>query len=82
MDNVIRSQPLLVQKNLHYIQITVHRVQAVHSAYNVLFLGTGECLFRVDISKHKILIYLLHMSYYLFTNNVYNTLKHYLKCTH
>ncbi|XP_027030502.1 sema domain, immunoglobulin domain (Ig), transmembrane domain (TM) and short cytoplasmic domain, (semaphorin) 4Ba isoform X2 [Tachysurus fulvidraco] len=42
MDNVIRGQPLLIQKNVHYIQITVHRVQAVHSAYNVLFLGTDD----------------------------------------
>ncbi|XP_058244218.1 sema domain, immunoglobulin domain (Ig), transmembrane domain (TM) and short cytoplasmic domain, (semaphorin) 4Ba [Hemibagrus wyckioides] len=42
MDSVIRSQPLLVQRNVHYIQITVHHVQAVHRAYNVLFLGTDD----------------------------------------
>ncbi|XP_060779480.1 sema domain, immunoglobulin domain (Ig), transmembrane domain (TM) and short cytoplasmic domain, (semaphorin) 4Ba isoform X2 [Neoarius graeffei] len=42
MDSVIRSEPLLVKRNVHYMQIIVHHVQAVHSAYNVLFLGTDD----------------------------------------
>lgn len=50
MDSVIRSQPLLVKRNVHYIQIIVHHVQAVHRAYNVLFLGTGEGVFRVYLN--------------------------------
>ncbi|KAK3569917.1 hypothetical protein QTP86_007353 [Hemibagrus guttatus] len=54
MDSVIRSQPLLVQRNVHYIQITVHRVQAVHRAYNVLFLGTEDGrLHKAITSKGK-----------------------------
>ncbi|KAB5574987.1 hypothetical protein PHYPO_G00215480 [Pangasianodon hypophthalmus] len=42
MDSVIRSQPLLVKSNVRYMQIIVHRVQAVQRAYNVLFLGTDD----------------------------------------
>lgn len=49
MDSVIRSHPLLVKHNVHYMQIIVHRVQAVHRAYNVLFLGTGEGELRADL---------------------------------
>lgn len=53
MDSVIRSEPLLVKRNVHYMQIIVHHVQAVHSAYNVLFLGTGEGVFRVELNIHN-----------------------------
>ncbi|KAI5098328.1 semaphorin-4B isoform X1, partial [Silurus meridionalis] len=42
MDSVIRSKPLMVKRNVHYTQITVHRVDAVQRAYNVLFLGTDD----------------------------------------
>lgn len=42
MDNVIRSQPLLLKRNVRYTQIAVHRVRAAHKAYNVLFIGTGK----------------------------------------
>lgn len=41
MDTVIRSQPLLLKRNVRYTQIAVDRVQAAHKAYNVLFIGTG-----------------------------------------
>uniref|UniRef100_A0A673CH00 Semaphorin-4B-like n=1 Tax=Sphaeramia orbicularis TaxID=375764 RepID=A0A673CH00_9TELE len=42
MDNVIRSQPLLLKRNVRYTQIAVHRVQAAKKAYNVLFIGTDD----------------------------------------
>lgn len=54
MDSVIRSQPLLVKRNVNYVQIIVHRVQAVHRAYNVLFLGTGKGVFRIDLYIYTI----------------------------
>lgn len=44
MDGVIRSQPLLLKRNVRYTQIAVHRVQAATKAYNVLFIGTGKAL--------------------------------------
>uniref|UniRef100_A0A3Q3IY19 Sema domain-containing protein n=1 Tax=Monopterus albus TaxID=43700 RepID=A0A3Q3IY19_MONAL len=46
MDNVIRSQPLLLKRNVRYTQIAVHRVQAAHKAYNVLFIGTDGRLHK------------------------------------
>ncbi|KAL2092998.1 hypothetical protein ACEWY4_010310 [Coilia grayii] len=42
MDNVIRSQPLLLKRNVRYTQIAVHRVQSLHKAYDVLFIGTDD----------------------------------------
>ena len=42
MDSVIRSPPLLLKRNVRYTQIAVHRVQSIHKAYDVLFIGTGE----------------------------------------
>lgn len=44
MDSVIRSQPLLLKRNVRYTQLAVHRVQALHKAYDVLFIGTGKVL--------------------------------------
>lgn len=46
MDSVIRSQPLLLKRNVRYTQLAVHRVQALHKTYDVLFIGTGEDLDR------------------------------------
>ncbi|XP_017261688.1 sema domain, immunoglobulin domain (Ig), transmembrane domain (TM) and short cytoplasmic domain, (semaphorin) 4Ba [Kryptolebias marmoratus] len=42
MDSVIRSQPLLLKRNVRYTQITVHRVQTTKKVYNVLFIGTDD----------------------------------------
>ena len=42
MDSVIRSQPLLLKRNVRYTQIAVHQFQAVPKAYDVLFIGTGN----------------------------------------
>ncbi|XP_029010706.1 sema domain, immunoglobulin domain (Ig), transmembrane domain (TM) and short cytoplasmic domain, (semaphorin) 4Ba [Betta splendens] len=42
MDSVIRSQPLLLKRNVRYTQIAVDRVQAGRGAYNVLFIGTDD----------------------------------------
>lgn len=42
MDSVIRSQPLLLKRNVRYTQIAVHRIQAAKKAYNVLFIATGN----------------------------------------
>uniref|UniRef100_A0A3Q1C833 Sema domain-containing protein n=1 Tax=Amphiprion ocellaris TaxID=80972 RepID=A0A3Q1C833_AMPOC len=42
MDSVIRSQPLLLKRNVRYTQIAVHRVSAAKKAYNVLFIGTDD----------------------------------------
>ncbi|KAI7802710.1 sema domain, immunoglobulin domain (Ig), transmembrane domain (TM) and short cytoplasmic domain, (semaphorin) 4Ba [Triplophysa rosa] len=42
MDNVIRSQPLLLKRNVRYTQLAVHRVHALHNTYDVLFIGTDD----------------------------------------
>lgn len=42
MDSVIRSQPLLLKRNVRYTQIAVHRVQSLRKAYDVLFIGTDD----------------------------------------
>lgn len=42
MDGVIRSQPLLLKRNVRYTQIAVDRVQLGKKAYHVLFIGTGK----------------------------------------
>ncbi|XP_054475462.1 sema domain, immunoglobulin domain (Ig), transmembrane domain (TM) and short cytoplasmic domain, (semaphorin) 4Ba [Anoplopoma fimbria] len=42
MDSVIRSQPLLLKRNVRYTQIAVHRVQTAKKAYNVIFIGTDD----------------------------------------
>ncbi|KAM4572365.1 sema domain, immunoglobulin domain (Ig), transmembrane domain (TM) and short cytoplasmic domain, (semaphorin) 4Ba isoform 1-T3 [Odontesthes bonariensis] len=42
MDSVIRSQPLLLKRNVRYTQIAVHRVQVAKKVYNVLFIGTDD----------------------------------------
>lgn len=42
MDSVVRSQPLLLKRNVRYTQIAVQRVQAGHKAYDVLFIGTDN----------------------------------------
>lgn len=41
MDSVIRSQPLLLKRNVRYTQIAIHRVHMAGKAYDVLFIGTG-----------------------------------------
>lgn len=41
MDGLIRSQPLLLKRNVRYTQIAVDRVQLGEKAYHVLFIGTG-----------------------------------------
>lgn len=56
MDSVIRSQPLLLKRNVRYTQIAVHRVLAAHKAYNVLFIGTGEG-FHTSIHNDTTLYY-------------------------
>lgn len=55
MDSVIRSQPLLLKRNIRYTQIAVHRVQPAKKAYNVLFIGTGKSTFvsRSVAINHK-----------------------------
>ncbi|XP_076847232.1 sema domain, immunoglobulin domain (Ig), transmembrane domain (TM) and short cytoplasmic domain, (semaphorin) 4Ba isoform X2 [Brachyhypopomus gauderio] len=42
MDGVIRGQPLLLKRSVRYTQIAVHHVQAVHQAYDVLFIGIDD----------------------------------------
>ncbi|XP_015199176.2 sema domain, immunoglobulin domain (Ig), transmembrane domain (TM) and short cytoplasmic domain, (semaphorin) 4Ba isoform X1 [Lepisosteus oculatus] len=42
MDSVIRSQPILLKRNVRYTQIAVHRVQAISRTYDVLFIGTDD----------------------------------------
>ncbi|XP_057692034.1 sema domain, immunoglobulin domain (Ig), transmembrane domain (TM) and short cytoplasmic domain, (semaphorin) 4Ba [Corythoichthys intestinalis] len=42
MDNVLRSQPLLLKRHAHYTQIAVHQVVAGSKAYHVLFIGTDD----------------------------------------
>ncbi|XP_038124788.1 sema domain, immunoglobulin domain (Ig), transmembrane domain (TM) and short cytoplasmic domain, (semaphorin) 4Ba [Cyprinodon tularosa] len=42
MDRVIRSQPLLLKRNIRYTQIVVHRVQTTKKEYDVLFIGTDN----------------------------------------
>ncbi|KAM9808355.1 sema domain, immunoglobulin domain (Ig), transmembrane domain (TM) and short cytoplasmic domain, (semaphorin) 4Ba [Neosynchiropus ocellatus] len=42
MDSVLRSQPLLLKRNVRYTQIAVHQVRALNKAYDVLFIGTDD----------------------------------------
>nr|XP_008123388.1 PREDICTED: semaphorin-4B [Anolis carolinensis] len=42
MDSAVRSQPLLLQGHSRYRQVSVQRVQGLHRAYDVLFLGTED----------------------------------------
>ncbi|XP_077424268.1 semaphorin-4B-like [Vanacampus margaritifer] len=42
MDNVLRSQPLLLKRHARYTQIAVHQVVAARKAYHVLFIGTDD----------------------------------------
>ncbi|KAH0620131.1 hypothetical protein JD844_014764 [Phrynosoma platyrhinos] len=42
MDSAVRSQPLLLQDRSRYWQLSVQRVQGLHQAYDVLFLGTDD----------------------------------------
>ncbi|XP_042329080.1 semaphorin-4B [Sceloporus undulatus] len=42
MDSAVRSQPLLLQGHSRYRQLSVQRVQGLHQAYDVLFLGTDN----------------------------------------
>uniref|UniRef100_A0A8C1G318 Sema domain-containing protein n=1 Tax=Cyprinus carpio TaxID=7962 RepID=A0A8C1G318_CYPCA len=42
MDSMIRSLPLLLKRNVRYTQLAVHRVQALHKTYDVLFIGTDD----------------------------------------
>ncbi|XP_037345277.2 semaphorin-4B [Pungitius pungitius] len=42
MDSVIRSTPLLLKRNVRYTQITVHKIQGMERAYDVLFIGTDD----------------------------------------
>uniref|UniRef100_A0A673G1V6 Semaphorin-4B-like n=1 Tax=Sinocyclocheilus rhinocerous TaxID=307959 RepID=A0A673G1V6_9TELE len=57
MDSVIRSQPLLLKRNVRYTQLAVHRVQALHKTYDVLFIGTDDGRIHKAINvKHKMYI--------------------------
>uniref|UniRef100_A0A3P8TK21 Sema domain-containing protein n=1 Tax=Amphiprion percula TaxID=161767 RepID=A0A3P8TK21_AMPPE len=53
MDSVIRSQPLLLKRNVRYTQIAVHRVSAAKKAYNVLFIGTDGRLHKAINVNNK-----------------------------
>lgn len=44
MDGQVRSRLLLLQPEARYQRVAVHRVPGLRSTYDVLFLGTGECL--------------------------------------
>lgn len=42
MDSAVRSQPLLLQTQMRYQQISVQRVKGLKKTYDVMFLGTGK----------------------------------------
>ncbi|ELW62812.1 Semaphorin-4B [Tupaia chinensis] len=42
MDEQVRSQPLLLQPQIRYQRVTVHRTPGLHHTYDVLFLGTRD----------------------------------------
>ena len=44
MDGQVRSLLLLLQPQARYQRVAAHRVRGLHGTYDVLFLGTGECL--------------------------------------
>lgn len=44
MDGQVRSRLLLLQPQARYQRVAAHRVPGLHGTYDVLFLGTGECL--------------------------------------
>lgn len=49
MDSMIRSQPLLLKRNVRYTQIAVHQVQVSEKVHHVLFIGTGLTLITCNI---------------------------------
>ncbi|XP_063781898.1 semaphorin-4B [Pseudophryne corroboree] len=42
MDSPVRSQPLLLQTQIRYEQISVQRVRGLKNTYDVMFLGTDD----------------------------------------
>uniref|UniRef100_A0A671K301 Semaphorin-4B-like n=1 Tax=Sinocyclocheilus anshuiensis TaxID=1608454 RepID=A0A671K301_9TELE len=57
MDSMIRSQPLLLKRNVRYTQLAVHRAQALQKTYDVLFIGTDDGRIHKAINvKHKMYI--------------------------
>lgn len=53
MDGQVRSRLLLLQPQARYQRVAVHRVLGLHNTYDVLFLGTGECLqpHRIELRR-------------------------------
>ncbi|XP_048471781.1 sema domain, immunoglobulin domain (Ig), transmembrane domain (TM) and short cytoplasmic domain, (semaphorin) 4Ba isoform X1 [Rhincodon typus] len=55
MEEIVKSQPLLMKKHVKYIQITVDRVQTISGYYDVLFLGTENGILHKAIKvNHKV----------------------------
>ncbi|OCT86848.1 semaphorin 4B S homeolog isoform X1 [Xenopus laevis] len=53
MDSAIRSQPLLLQSQIRYKQISVQRVKGLKKTYDVLFLGTDDGRLHKAVSVNK-----------------------------
>ncbi|KAE8618137.1 hypothetical protein XENTR_v10009283 [Xenopus tropicalis] len=53
MDSAIRSQPLLLQSQIRYQQISVQRVRGLKKTYDVLFLGTDDGRLHKAVSVNK-----------------------------
>lgn len=53
MDSAVRSQPLLLQTQMRYQQISVQRVKGLKKSYDVMFLGTDDGRLQKAVSVNK-----------------------------
>ncbi|XP_068131349.1 semaphorin-4B isoform X2 [Hyperolius riggenbachi] len=53
MDSAVRSQPLLLQRDRLYQQISVQRVKGLKKTYDVMFLGTDDGRLHKAVSVNK-----------------------------
>ncbi|XP_075063907.1 semaphorin-4B [Mixophyes fleayi] len=53
MDSPVRSQPLLLQTQIRYQQISVQRVRGLKKTYDVMFLGTDDGRLHKAVSVNK-----------------------------
>ncbi|KAM5171355.1 semaphorin-4B [Mantella aurantiaca] len=53
MDSAVRSQPLLLQTQIRYQQISVQRVKGLKKTYDVMFLGTDDGRLHKAVSVNK-----------------------------
>ncbi|XP_067827685.1 sema domain, immunoglobulin domain (Ig), transmembrane domain (TM) and short cytoplasmic domain, (semaphorin) 4Ba [Heptranchias perlo] len=53
MEEIVRSQPLLMKKHVKYTQLAVDRVQTIQGHYDVLFVGTENGILHKAINVNN-----------------------------